>query len=58
MILKMRNLILPEWGVVRLMRERLKRRFGMEVEQRESPLGHPCFNRRVRDVVAQVSNVV
>lgn len=52
------NLILPEWGVVRLMCELLKRIFGMEVDKREIPLGNPCHNRHVRDVVSQVSNLV
>lgn len=56
-ILKIRDLILPEWEVARQIRERLKLRFGLKVVQRLSPLGNPCFSLRVQDVIAQVSGV-
>lgn len=56
-ILKMQNLVLPEWGVMRQIRGHLESQFGLKVVQRLSSLGNPCFWLQVQDIIAQVSGI-
>lgn len=57
---KTRNIIglcelkIPEWSVLRRMRQNVKARLDMVVSRFISPLGTPCFSLRLKDIIRQV----
>lgn len=53
-IMKICNVSLPEWGTLRDVRDRLKKRFGINVSEAKSPLGNLCYGLKVKEVLEQV----
>lgn len=56
-VMRLCEVDLPEWGSMRDMRERLKKRLGINVIESKSPLDNPCYGLSVREVLGQVSSV-
>ncbi|KAH9821041.1 hypothetical protein DFH28DRAFT_1079160 [Melampsora americana] len=56
-ILRICDVILPEWGTLRELVKKLKHKLGLEIHERTSPCGNPLFGLDIKTIISNVSTL-